>query len=86
MSEVCHICGAAEASAASLVQHLKTAHKDDNPAQDLEMNPEAHIPGLVCGLCGRRFATAQALAQHNLEPHSSPPGTKVADPGQDPPT
>lgn len=72
MSEMCAICGASEASAASLVEHMKTAHKHDDPASDVEMNPETHTPGLACALCGQRFATRAALASHNLRPHPQP--------------
>jgi C2H2-type zinc finger/Zinc finger, C2H2 type len=70
MSEICTICGASFGSPADLMAHTKTDHKDVDPASDMEMNPEAHIPGLLCGMCGRRFPTAEALARHNLEPHS----------------
>jgi C2H2-type zinc finger len=70
MSELCTICGAPFGSAADLVEHVGTVHKNDDPATDIEMNPEAHRAGLMCGLCGRRFQTPQALAEHNLRPHS----------------
>jgi hypothetical protein len=69
MSEVCPTCGAPCASPAELVDHVKTVHQNEDPAADLEMNPEAHVPGLVCAACGRRFSTARALAEHNLRPH-----------------
>jgi Zinc finger, C2H2 type len=68
MTEVCTICAAPFASAAELVDHMKSAHKDVDPASDLEMNPEAHTSGYLCGLCGRRYPTAEALAEHNLRP------------------
>jgi hypothetical protein len=70
MSETCAICGAPEASAAALVEHMRIAHAHDDPAKDVEMNPESRTPGLVCALCGRRFATPMALADHNLQPHA----------------
>jgi hypothetical protein len=73
MSEVCKICAAPLASAAELVDHMKTAHKDVDPAADVELNPEAHTSGFLCGLCGRRFPTSEALAKHNLQPHSAGP-------------
>jgi Zinc finger, C2H2 type len=63
------MCGAPFASAAELVDHMKTVHKDADPTSDVEMNPEAHTSGFLCGLCGRRFATAEDLADHNLHPH-----------------
>ncbi len=72
MSEACPICGAPEGSPASLVEPMRTAHKHDDPAQDVEMNLEAHTPGLVCALCGHRFATPKQLAEHNLRPHPDP--------------
>jgi len=80
VSETCPICGAPEGSAASLVQHMNTAHKRDDPAKDVEMNPEAHRPGLMCALCGRRFATPKALAEHNLRPHPNLPGPQPSGP------
>jgi hypothetical protein len=80
MSEICAICGAPEASPATLVEHMRTAHAHDDPAKDVEMNPESHTPGLVCALCGRRFATPAALANHNLQPHAIPRGGRVPEP------
>ncbi len=79
MSETCSLCGEIFGSATSLLQHRATAHRDDDPARDVEMNPEAHRAGLVCALCGQRFATAGALAEHNLRPHSARP--RVPQPG-----
>jgi Zinc finger, C2H2 type len=77
MTEVCTICGAPAATASELVVHMREAHKDANPASDVELNPEAHTMGFLCGMCGRRFPTPQALAAHNLRPHNvaspSPP-------------
>jgi C2H2-type zinc finger len=70
MSELCTICGAEFGSASDLMVHMKTDHKDADPASDVEMNPEAHTKGFLCALCGRRFPTAEALAAHNLHPHS----------------
>jgi hypothetical protein len=67
--ETCGICGEPFASPSELVIHMREAHKDAPASADLDMNPEAHRPGLVCALCGRRFATPQALAAHNLRPH-----------------
>jgi hypothetical protein len=69
MSEICSICGAPAGNVADLVTHMREAHKDDAPGSSVEMNPEAHRPGLVCALCGRRFPNARALAEHNLRPH-----------------
>jgi C2H2 type zinc finger protein len=70
MSEMCAICGASSPSAADLLVHQRTVHKNADPTSSIEMNPEAHIPGLLCAMCGRRFPTAVALARHNLHPHS----------------
>jgi hypothetical protein len=78
MSEACPICGAPEGSPARLVEHLRTAHKHDDPARDVEMNPEAHTPGVVCALCGERFATPKELAAHNLRPHPEPKDARSA--------
>lgn len=72
MSETCGTCGAPLGNAVDLVEHTKTAHKDQKPTASLEMNPEAHRAGLVCALCGHRFPNARALAEHNLHPHSRP--------------
>ncbi|HTP54697.1 MAG TPA: C2H2-type zinc finger protein [Thermoplasmata archaeon] len=72
MSETCAICGAPEASAVSLVEHMKSVHKHDDPASDVEMNAEAHTAGYLCALCGQRFPTPRALANHNLRPHPEP--------------
>ncbi len=69
MQQTCHVCGTSMGSAAALIAHLRTAHRDAPPDADLELNPEAHTPGFVCGLCGRRFPTPAALARHNLAPH-----------------
>ncbi|MCI4343220.1 MAG: C2H2-type zinc finger protein [Thermoplasmata archaeon] len=69
MSETCTICGAPFATPSELVAHRRARHKDAAASADLEMNPEAHTPGLLCALCGRRFASPQALAAHNLQPH-----------------
>ncbi|MGA9839964.1 MAG: C2H2-type zinc finger protein [Thermoplasmata archaeon] len=69
MSNLCTICGAPCDSPADLMAHMKTVHKNDDPASDVEMNPETHRAGLVCALCGRRFPDAQSLANHNLHPH-----------------
>jgi hypothetical protein len=71
MSELCTICGAEYGSASDLMVHVKTDHKDIDPASDVEMNPEAHTWGYLCGLCGKRFSTPQALAEHNLHPHAA---------------
>jgi hypothetical protein len=70
MPEICTICGAPCASEPELVVHMKEAHKDADPAADVELNPEAHTRGFPCALCGQRFPTPQALAAHNLQPHS----------------
>jgi len=72
MGETCSLCGEVFGSTASLLEHQNLAHHDDDPARDIEMNPEAHRAGLVCALCGRRFPTARALAEHNLRPHPEP--------------
>ncbi|HTX63555.1 MAG TPA: C2H2-type zinc finger protein [Acidimicrobiales bacterium] len=72
MSETCAICGAPKATAEELVEHMNTAHKNEDPASDVEMNPETHTPGYVCALCGHRFPTPAALARHNLQPHPPP--------------
>ena len=69
MSEACTICAASFGSPADLMAHRRTAHKNADPSADVEMNPEAHTPGLLCALCGERFLTAQGLADHNLRPH-----------------
>jgi hypothetical protein len=69
MSEFCSICGASLASAAALVEHMKTDHPNPGPDVRNDLNPEAHTPGLVCTLCGQRFPNAAALARHNLGPH-----------------
>lgn len=69
MSEICAMCGAPSSSAADLVVHQRTVHKNADPAMSLEMNPEAHTSGFLCALCGQRFGTAPLLAAHNLEPH-----------------
>ena len=69
MSELCAICGAGFGSAADLMVHRQTDHKDADPASDVEMNPEVHTTGFLCTLCGRRYPTAVALAAHNLGPH-----------------
>jgi hypothetical protein len=68
MSEMCTICGASFGSAADLMTHRRTDHKDADPTSDVQMNPEAHTPGFLCAMCGQRFPTAQALAAHNLHP------------------
>ena len=70
MSELCAICGAGFGSAADLMVHRQTDHKDTDPASDVEKNPEAHTRGFLWALCGRRFPTAAALAAHNLRPHA----------------
>jgi hypothetical protein len=72
MSEICSICGAPMGNVADLVEHMQETHKHDDPTSSVEMNPEAHRPGLVCALCGRRFPNARTLAAHNMEPHSQP--------------
>jgi hypothetical protein len=82
MSEACAICGAPQGSPESLIQHMKTAHKHDDPASDVEMNPEAHTPGLVCALCGQRFPTPATLQSHNLRPH--PPRKAIRQPDPSP--
>lgn len=71
MSEVCATCGAGFGSPADLVNHLKSEHQHDAPDASMEMNPEAHTPGLVCALCGRRFPSPQQLARHTLRPHGN---------------
>jgi len=73
MGETCSLCGEVFGSTASLIEHQNLAHQNDDPANDIEMNPEAHRSGLVCALCGRRFASADALAEHNLRPHPKAP-------------
>ena len=80
MSEMCAICGAPESSPTSLVEHMRTAHKHDDPASSIEMNPEAHTTGLVCALCGHRFPTAAALRDHNLGPHPESGEERGSDP------
>ncbi len=70
MNETCDLCGEVFGSPASLLEHRTTVHRNDDPAADLELNPEAHRPGLVCGLCGRRFSVPAALAEHNQQPHA----------------
>jgi hypothetical protein len=80
MSDVCTICGAPCGSAADLMLHMKQVHKNDDPASDIEMNPEAHKAGLVCALCGHRFPDAHALAEHALQPHPPP----ISAPGPSP--
>jgi hypothetical protein len=72
MSETCSLCGEVFGSTSSLLEHQKLAHSHDDPAEDIEMNPEAHRAGLVCALCGERFPNARALAEHNLSPHPEP--------------
>lgn len=79
MSEECSMCGATFASAADLVVHRQKAHAHEDPATDVEMNPEAHKTGYMCAMCGARFATPQALAAHNQRPHSL--GRKTPQPG-----
>lgn len=79
MNETCDLCGDVFGSPTSLLEHRRTAHAHTDPASDVEMNPEAHRPGLVCALCGRRFATPRALAEHNLGPH---PAARRVSPGQ----
>ncbi len=69
MNETCDLCGDVFGSPASLLEHRARAHRNDDPAADLEANPEAHRPGLVCGMCGRRFSGPAALAEHNQRPH-----------------
>jgi len=68
MSATCPICGAPEASPASLVEHLRVAHPSTDLAADIDQNPEAHTPGVVCAHCGRRFRSPRELARHNLGP------------------
>lgn len=72
MSETCAMCGVSKGSKAALVEHVRTAHQHDDPASSIEVNPEAHAPGLVCALCGLRFPTARSLLDHNLKPHPKP--------------
>lgn len=72
MSETCEHCGAPFGSPVSLVEHLQSAHAQDESASSIDWNPEEHTPGLVCALCGHRFPTAKALSQHNLRPHPEP--------------
>ncbi len=72
MNETCDLCGELFGSPTSLVEHLREAHKNDDPSATIESNPEAHRAGLVCALCGRRFPSARALASHNLRPHPKP--------------
>jgi hypothetical protein len=80
MSETCTMCGKPLGSAADLVEHMAAVHKHDDPTSSVEMNPEAHAPGVVCALCGRRFPNAKALAEHNLRPHPRQPGTPWSGP------
>jgi hypothetical protein len=66
MSENCAMCAAPFGSPAALVDHMRSDHKNDDPSRSLELNPEAHLAGLVCALCGVRFPSAEALTDHNL--------------------
>jgi hypothetical protein len=66
MSEECSTCGGMFGSPSELVQHMKTAHPHEAPAERNELNPEAEKAGFVCGLCGERFPTPAALSAHNL--------------------
>jgi hypothetical protein len=72
MAEVCSDCGAYVASAAELVEHVKTAHGQVRSEESLATNAESHVPGYQCSLCGRRFASPQELAAHTLRPHPAP--------------
>jgi|HubBroStandDraft_1064217.scaffolds.fasta_scaffold17032_4 hypothetical protein len=76
MSEECTICGAAYGSPSDLVVHVRHDHKNDDPALDVEMNPEAHTEGHPCSLCGERFANSVLLAHHNLIPHGAVPESR----------
>lgn len=77
MNETCDLCGEVFGNVASLMEHRQATHAHDDPASDVEVNPEAHTPGVRCALCGHRFPTAASLAQHNLRPHSPPTAPPV---------
>ncbi len=70
MAEICPECGATFGSAADLVEHSRSDHRE-SPAQ-LASPTEASGPiWLRCALCGARFRSPEALAEHNARPHPS---------------
>jgi hypothetical protein len=76
MTEECAECGASFASAADLIEHMKTPHAPETaPSETPNARESSEGPlgtgaqraqPFVCGTCGATFATREALAAHNL--------------------